>query len=380
MKRALLLLCALSACKPPAPPPPAASKPPAVVAKEGDLLTVTLTKDAEERLGIRTADAELKRIPRVRQLGGTTEIPPGLSVVVSAPLAGTLGVEMPQAGKPVAAGSTVFTLSPYLTAESKASLAASQIEADGALATAKVQADAGKVEVDRAERLLADKAGSQKAVDEAKARREGALAAYKAAQARRDVLAAALSGRLDPLPLASPIDGTLRRLHAAAGQRVNAGAPLFEVAAYDRLWVRVPVYVGDLPGIDATKKIAIDGLEAAPMAAPPSADPLTATGDLVYAVDNSKGGLRPGQKVTVPLPLKSDEDSLVLPASAIVHDLQGGAWVYERVAEQKFVRRRVSVRHVTDGLAALASGPKAGAKVVVAGALEIYGIEFGHAK
>jgi RND family efflux transporter MFP subunit len=350
------------------------------VAREGDLLTVTVLPEAEARLGIRTVDVETRPFARRRALGGTAEVPPGLAVEVTAPLAGTLRGEAPVAGRPVTAGQPVFTLAPFLTADSRAALSVSRAEAEGALAAATVERAAAQVELDRAERLLGEGSGSRKAVDQARARRDAAVAGAKAARGRSEVLAAALAGDLEALPVASPIAGVLRRIAAAPGQKVTAGAALFEVASLARLWIRVPVYVGELASLDAAKPAKIDGVDGTPAAAPPSADAAKATADLVYEVDNAGGTFRPGQIVAVEIPMRSEGDSLAVPSSALVTDVNGGTWVYERVGAGKFVRRRVAVRHVEGGTAALAEGPAAGAKVVVSGVMELFGVEFGHAK
>src|SRR6185295_6518414 len=143
-------------------------------------------------------------------------------------------------------GQAIFTLTPFLSAESRASLSATRIEAEGALEGAKVQLAAAKIALERAERLLQDKAGSQRAVDEARAQRDGAQAAVKAAETRRDLLAGAVAGTLGPVALEAPIDGILRKVLVAPGEAITAGAPIYEVADLSRLWLRVPIYVGDL--------------------------------------------------------------------------------------------------------------------------------------
>jgi hypothetical protein len=71
---------------------------------------------------------------------------------------------------------------------------------------------------------------------------------------------------------------------------------------------------------------------------------------------------------------------LVVPWSAVTHDINGGAWVYENVAPQQYARRRVEVRRVVGPLAVLARGPAVGAKVVTAGVAELFGTEFGTGK
>ncbi|MGB5037290.1 MAG: efflux RND transporter periplasmic adaptor subunit, partial [Blastocatellia bacterium] len=119
---------------------------------------------------------------------------------------------------------------------------------------------------------------------------------------------------------------------------------------------------------------------ARPVSAPPTADAASSTADLYYELPNGDGRLRPGERVGVTLSLKSTEDSLVVPWAAVLHDVNGGTWVYENTAPQVFVRRPVEVRDVVDRLAVLARGPAPGTRVVTAGAAELFGTEFGPGK
>jgi hypothetical protein len=87
-----------------------------------------------------------------------------------------------------------------------------------------------------------------------------------------------------------------------------------------------------------------------------------------------------GQRVGVTLSLRGEEESLVVPWAAVLHDVQGGQWVYENTGPQIFVRRRVQIARVAGAAAVLTSGPKPGAKVVTDGAAELFGTEFGAGK
>jgi multidrug efflux pump subunit AcrA (membrane-fusion protein) len=164
---------------------------------------------------------------------------------------------------------------------------------------------------------------------------------------------------------------------------------LFEVVSLNPVWIKVPIYVGDLPRIATDRDAVVGGLADAPgaaqkvakaVAAPPSGDPLAATVNLFYEVENRDVTLRPGQRVGVTLPLKGEESALAVPLSALLRDIHGGAWVYENTAPHAYARRRVFVDRVVGDLAALSSGPKAGAKVVTVGAAELFGAEFGGGK
>jgi RND family efflux transporter MFP subunit len=353
--------------------------------KEGDLASVVLTDAARKRLALEMAAVELRKVERYRTLGGEAVVPPGRSITVGAPLAGTVSGTLPVPGQRVAAGQALLTFTPVLSPDARATLAASRIQAEGDVERAKVELEAGRVALGRAERLLAEKAGSQRAVDEAKASRDAAQASLKASEMRRDLLAGAVAGTLGPSAIGAPTEGVVLRVYAAPGLQVTAGAPLVEVADLGRLWIRVPVYVGEAASIDGTKEARItapgapagaEGRAARPAAAPPAADPGSATADLVYEIDNADGSLRPGQRVGAVLSLRSGEEAPVVPWSAVVHDIHGGTWVYEKVADLRFARRRVEVRAVEGPLAVLARGPRAGAEIVAVGALELYSTEF----
>ena len=63
------------------------------------------------------------------------------------------------------------------------------------------------------------------------------------------------------------MDGIIRQLLAAPGQVVAAGATLFDVDNLRTLWVRVPVYVGELAAFAAARDAEVDALGAHPTGA-----------------------------------------------------------------------------------------------------------------
>ena len=170
---------------------------------------------------------------------------------------------------------------------------------------------------------------------------------------------------------------------------MTAGTPLFEVAGQSPVWIRVPVYVGDLDRIDPARPAQVEifgsaagaaGREARPVRGPALGDSASASADLFYELDNADRALRLGLKVGVSLALRDAENGLVVPWSAVLFDMQGGTWVYSRTAPNVFVRRRVEIRHIIDGLAVLSRGLTAGEEVVTVGAAELFGTEFGAGK
>jgi multidrug efflux pump subunit AcrA (membrane-fusion protein) len=202
-------------------------------------------------------------------------------------------------------------------------------------------------------------------------------------------LGEASTGRATPIDIVAPESGIIRALSALPGQNVPAGGALLEIVGLSEIWVRVPVYVGDVDSIAADEPAAIGPLNMRAGAstwpgrivvAPPSANALASTVDFYYSVDNSEAMLRPGQRVGSTLMLVGTKESLTVPWSAVVHDIHGGDWVYVVAGERKYRRERVVVDRVVGRDAVLARGPGAGTEVVADGAIELFGAETGFSK
>jgi multidrug efflux pump subunit AcrA (membrane-fusion protein) len=178
-------------------------------------------------------------------------------------------------------------------------------------------------------------------------------------------------------------------MYVAPGQTVPASTILFEVAGLNPVWVRVPVYTGDLDKIDQKEDVSVILLGtkqssasfiARPVQGPPLSHADSASSDLFFEITNTEKRLRIGQKVRVSLLLKSFQESLIVPWSAILYDIYGGNWVYIKISPHVYSRRRIEVSHIIDEMAVLIRGLKVGDEVVTAGAAEIFGTEFGVGK
>jgi RND family efflux transporter MFP subunit len=365
---------ALAACggggnQPPASAPPAAAKVQAPV-REAALTTVTLTP---------------KALARTRTVGGEVMAVPGSETIVNAPFAGTLEAAgaSPAPGTSVARGRTIFRLVPIAPAERDA-----HVDAERAVNDALARVEVATKKVQRAEMLARDGAGSRRAVEEAQGELNIATTDLKAA---RDRLALAERSNVTAsgIQLEAPYAGLVKNVRVTAGQTVASGTPLFELVRLDTVWIRVPVYVGESDDIDRTAPARIVGLGdpqdaegqvARPIPAPPSADPATAAVDLYFALANRGDAFRPGQRVSVRLTRKGENESLVVPRASLLHDAFGGTWVYEATEPHVYVRRRVAVADLVGMLAVLEQGPAPGVRVVTGGAAELFGTEFGAGK
>jgi RND family efflux transporter MFP subunit len=350
---------------------------------EAELTTVKLSPEAVQRLGVHLTEVSNQSVAGTRTLAGDVVVPDGESVVVAAPVAGTLSAAGPLTpGARVAKGAAIFRLQPIASAERD-----QRIEAERATATAQAENEAATQRLQRLERLLAEGAASQRMVEEARAQQAAAAAALTAARARTTAASAGGIGARGELTIAAPIAGVLQTVTAAAGQTVAAAAPLFTVTQTDRIWVRVPVYAGDQSALNLNQPVSVFrlGQSEAPRPAqrvvsPPRADPTSASIDAVYELPAGTPALKPGERVTVEIPLASADSGLVVPDSAVVIDIHGDTWVYQEVGEHTFARRRVAIARHLGGKAVVERGLVAGAKVVDIGAAELFGTEFGTGK
>jgi hypothetical protein len=112
--------------------------------------------------------------------------------------------------------------------------------------------------------------------------------------------------------------------------------------------------------------------------APPTADPLAATADLYFVIANSDLQLRPGQRLSAILPMRTTgRKGIAVPLSSILYDINGGVWVYVNQGPQTFRRQRVELLETAGRTAYLTRGVGVGMKVVSQGAAELFGTEFG---
>ncbi|MCX7062154.1 MAG: efflux RND transporter periplasmic adaptor subunit [Gammaproteobacteria bacterium] len=291
------------------------------VSAEANVLTITLTPEARQRLGVATVEVAMRSSSAIRLTTGE---------VVNAPI-GASDV-------------------PTISTSDFAALAGRQAAADAELHRARAALTLAQQMAQRADALLSEEAGSARVRDEAVAQRAAAEAALAAARAQRELLG--------PDPAA---------IHGKT-----------------TLWVRVPVIATDLSRLSADQPayIGVPGADAPtrkalPVRTLPTANPAAGTTDIYYRFDNDDQAYRLGQRVAVAVPLKGSAQGLAIPAAAVVSDIHGGAWVYRQVDERHYQRQRVEVARRDGDDLILARGLAAGDEIVTAGAAELFGYEFG---
>lgn len=349
---------------------------------EGDLAVVRLTRAQVESLGIEIATVAKTDVSRKRDVAGTVTVPPDRAFVVAAPLAGTVRAAQTRltAGARVRRDDVVLGLVPLAPVD-RDMRAQARRQRDASRARLAV----AQARLERTRSLVAQRGASQRALEEAEGELATAQAEDRAASARERMLRRSPLEADALLPIAAPQDGVIRSVTASPGQSVAAGAPLFDIASTTSLWVRVPIYPGDLDRLARDEAVLISrlgsdpasGEAAAPVAAPPSADPTAGSVDLFYVLPEGGAAFHPGERVVARIRYGEQQAQTTVPASAVVFDLDGGAWIYEVIDDASFRRRRVEVTDRDDGLAILRRGPVEGTRVVSVGALELLGAEFG---
>lgn len=374
-----------------APSAPAKAEAPAklngAAVKEADLASITLTPEAENRLGVRVEQAAAGGSSPIRRFTGEVTKPVGSNLVVSSPVAGTL---QPAAsgssvlGAPVKQNQPMFVLTPFLPLPLPHDLKAT---ADGDVLQARAKVQAARQRKTRADRMLADQVGTVRAQEDAQLELDLALAAQVAAEARAAEIDKSPRSVTETFVIRAPQDGVIRQIHVVPGQTIAAGAPMFEIEDLSKVWIRVPVYAGEAQTILTKAPATVQALNGAgaswraqPIDAPPSADSASSTVDLYYALPNEDLRFKPGEKLSVSLPTSGSRTFVEVPWSSIVFDTSGGTWVYESVGDRHYRRRRVNLDHSAGGRAYLTSGISAGTRIVADGAAELWGFEFGTGK
>lgn len=376
MRRIVLLLMSVCACKPNVIAPAVAPAAKLERTSLEGLVTITLREDAERALGLQLAPVEKGSHPEQVVVGGEVMVPAGRELVLAAPVGGRIAGSLLAPGAVVKSGQVLMMLVPLATVDRDV-----RARAQRDLEVARSDAELAETRLKRAEQMVTDRSGSVRAFEDAKAQHQVAQASVASASSRLQTLA---TGALDAdvsLAVRSPADGVLRSMRVAVGQSVPAGAPLLEIASTGR-WVRTALSSGDAvrtaksPRAWAERLGNHERVELGAIQGPPSADPVRGTIDVFHSLP-STADWAPGERVLVQLESDAQEERLSVPFASVVRDAEGGAWVFVQSAPHQFRRQRVEVLRRDGERMVLAKGPAAGAQVVAVGAVELWGFELG---
>lgn len=325
------------------------------------------------RVNVVSAEATSVDLPLTRAAVGWIE--PTAAVQVRARADGQIVEQLVQDGQTVTQGQLLFRLDDR---EVRAQLARDEATLMKDQATqAKSQAD-----VRRVGELLSKNAASQLQFDVVTADSKVAAANVAADQAALE----ATRVRLDYTSIRAPLAGRVGTVRITAGNLVkgneSSGDGLATITQMKPLRASFALPERDLDLLRA----ALAGNEGTVRAYPGSGDQLLAKGRLSFVdsavdqasgtvttralFDNEDGRLWPGQYVRIEIDLANRLNVVTVPLVA-VQPGQDGSFAFVIKADRTIERRRVEMLEARGAVAALASGLKAGERVVIEGGLRV---------
>jgi RND family efflux transporter MFP subunit len=324
-----------------------------------------------EALGIQTAPLQPQADSVRASFPAQVVVPPNAEQVVSSPVAGLISQLFVQQNQVVRAGAPLVRIvSPEL----------GQLQLQ--LLRANARATLARQTAQREQQLFDEGIIPQRRVQEAQANLSEGEAAFQQAKAAlrlsgmptATIDRIAASGNLqDSVTLSSTRAGIVTEIAVKTGQRVDSASPLLRVAQTALLWLDIQVPVTESAGWQPGTSVKVQGRDIAAHIV--SASPTVSAGSqtvLLRAVIEGKAGqVRPGEFLTVELPVKTTTGSWDLPLSAVAHD-GNQAYVFVRTPDG-FEARPVKIE-ASGGQRVRVQGPiKAVEHVAVSGVVALKG-------
>lgn len=324
-----------------------------------------------QALGIQTAPLQSQANSVVARYPAQVIVPPKAEQVVSSPVAGLVAQLLVQQNQVVRSGESLLRLvSPEL----------GQLQLQ--LLQASARATLARQAAHREQSLFKEGIIPQRRVQEAQAGLSEAEATLNQARAalRLSGMSAAAIKRVaatgmpqDSITLVAKQAGIVTEIAVAPGQRVEAATALLTVAQTDSLWLDIQLPVAEsanwLPGT----KVRIPGrdITARILSASPTVSSSSQTVALRAAIEGQSAQVRPGEFVTVELPVAATQGSWVVPLSAVVYAGKQ-AYLFVRTPDG-FEGRSVQVM-ASAGQQLRVQGPlKAGEQIAVSGVVALKG-------
>jgi RND family efflux transporter MFP subunit len=363
-----------STAMPAMPGMPAGQRPgTGAAAKDDDPVEVSLTPEAMERAGIKTAVVRSEASAGAMTVPGTVTSNAYRDTKINALVGGIVrrvGVELGQA---VGRGQALAVIFSSELADAQMKYLSMQ---------AMLVADHQKL--DRTEKLAAIGAASRQELEEITAVHHAHETEVAAARQRLLLLgltpeqAGALqdaSHVVSEVTVSAPSEGLITARNVNPGQVVAAGQDLFVVTDLSTVWIIGDLYEKDFGsvrvGSDATVTVPAaprDVLRGRVTYIDPRVDPATRTAKVRVEVPNRSGDLRLGMYVSVTFQTGAGERRTLVPKSA-VQMLGERAVVYVPASddEHRFVERSVRLGPAVGDLVQVLEGLKPGERVVTEG-------------
>ena len=304
--------------------------------------SVSMPKDAQRVLAIRTVLATENDAPRTVELIGQVVADPGAAGRVQASQPGRVGPGengMARLGQRVQQGDVLALVMPAIGAVERGGVQAQVAELDAAVRLAQAK-------VARLSALAGSVPG--KDIDEARLELDGA-------RRRRAALAPSLAqGEV----LHAPVSGVVAVANAQVGALVESKDVLFEVVDPSRLWVEAvltdPALAGQVGGAASAR--TADGRTLSVSFVGRGLVLRQGAVPLQFRVNDPPPGLAVGSPVTVVAELEGKQRGVALPRAAVVRQGNGLPAVWDHVSAERFVARPVRVQPLDAGRVLVLSG------------------------
>lgn len=346
-----------------------------------------LSQEAQAAIGLETETVRQASLHDSLPATGWLVVPPGREAQIKAAAAGfclPVNDRSPlEIGTRVAENQQLASLRVFVSPQEAAQLVVAKEEADILINQSLVSLRLAEEQLDRVRKTPQVVSGTR--LIELEEIVERARVAHREAQEKLPFLPTepyAETLDLKTVSITSPLAGQVTAIHVVPRQLVVAGDPLWTVADWFVLWLRVPVFAGDLPSLhdDEPALVTIPGsitpIATRRIARVPPGDPGRRTVDVYYEVENPSNALRPGQAVSVALPVGETTQRAVIPRSAVVWDGLSNPWVYVRIPPDAFRRQRVELGQAEGDVVSIKRGLREGQEIVTIGAESLYGEEF----
>lgn len=314
-----------------------------------------LDESRRKELGIEISSVKSETAQAMLSGVGWLTVPPAGEIIVRAPIAGfavaTPKQDWPTLGQEVASGQSLAQVNVFLTPQEVSQLVQTKEDND-------VQIEQSLVTMQISESQLKLLTAARDAVtgvrvDQLKEAYERSKAAYKEAQQKVPFLIPEPDENgviVKPVAIEVPKPGRILQMHVSPGQFVQAGDPLWTMADWSVLWLRVSVFEGDAQRIDPSMPAQIRDRKsgavttAAAISFPTEMKLGTRTIDFHFIVKNPDWKLRAGESMAVELPTSGKRQVLTIPDSAVLYDGFGQTYCYAAEAGRpQFQRRRIEL-------------------------------------
>lgn len=335
---------------------------------------ITLTKEAQWRIGFATAEVQTRRMRDSVAAAGTIRARASDEAVIAAPSAGVLAPspDFPRIGQQVEKGQVLAWLVPQLGGETDSATL------ELGTRKARLALDLASQERLRLEGLLALEAVPERRLIEARNQEAAARAELDAATRR----SAPYQGAKGGIALRSPVSGRVAAVNTQPGGAVGQGQMLFHVAGLRTLWLEAQIpesQVGQVRDPSGAWFTA-DGFAGAHVIEQGRTGRLIALGGVVdkesrtvpalFEFDNPGERFRIGMYAQTRVFTGAGEELPAVPASAVIDD-NGRTVVFVQTAGETFERRAVILGMRDGDLVAIRDGVTPGERVVSRGVYQV---------